>query len=331
MKTLRKNKIIIFSILALLLLIGGSIIIIPKLMGAQDCTSVEKYDFYRDECYFMCDSNEQCDALSQKVNQELNEYFSDTQTKASAAKPISPKASDNGNLYTLKSTGSETKGTVYTVRNGVLQPEPSQDNKRLWNLVNTLIGTQNAQDHIASFEVFDDENNDTAASVWRSDNNASKWHMNLNAAFSGQDKKDLIKTIVHEYGHIVTLSGDQVGAVSGACPRVELDEGCGTGDSYINAYYNKFWKDYDFGADAVGSISEDEAAALYKTEPSSFVSEYASTNISEDIAESFADFVTKSKPADTAIKSQKVRFFYQYPELVTLREQMRAAAAKVIL
>jgi hypothetical protein len=329
-KTPILNKKFVSIMLVLLVMIGGFVTIVPRLTGAQQCTSVEKYDFIRDECYFECDSQRQCDALSQKVDEELSASFSATQTKATTSKPTSPRNSDDGQLYTIQSTGSETNGTVYTVQNSDLQPSPSQNDEKLWNLVVALLGTQNVQKHIVSFEVFNEENNDTAASVWRSDSNASQWHMNINSAFATQDKKDLIRTVVHEYGHIITLSGDQVVGVSGACPRIQLDEGCGNDDSYINAYYNQFWKNYGFEASSVGSISEDDAAELYNMEPKSFVSDYASTNITEDIAESFADFVTKSKPSGTEVMDQKVQFFYQYPSLVSLREQIRVAIAKEI-
>jgi hypothetical protein len=330
-KILVQKKKALLVVVAFTVIASGFVVLLPRLSGAQDCTSVETYDFLRDECYFECDTDTQCEALSKQVDNELSKSLKNAQTKAAQQKSLSPKGRSDTGLYTLSSTGSETKGTVYTVRGGNLVPEPKPADSTIWTLVTSLLGSDNVQRQIISFEVFNDENNDTAAAVWRSENNASQWHMSINAAFASQDKKDLIRTIVHEYGHIVTLSGNQVNSVSGACPRIQLDEGCGNKGSYINDFYEKFWQVYGFEADQVGSISQDDADDLLKSEPGSFVSEYASTNLTEDVAESFADFITKSKPKGNQIKDQKVRFFYEYPALVTLRDQIRVAAAKAVL
>lgn len=51
---------------------------------------------------------------------------------------------------------------------------------------------------------------------------------------------------------------------------------------------------------------------------------YAATNPFEDIAESFTDFILLKKPADASrVESQKILFFYDYPELVELRDRIR--------
>jgi len=56
-----------------------------------------------------------------------------------------------------------------------------------------------------------------------------------------------------------------------------------------------------------------------------FVTEYASTNPGEDIAESFAFFVLRPKPSSSKKKSdQKMLFFFDYPELVKLRSYVRS-------
>lgn len=328
---LKSKKRITYVGAALLLVLGAGLIIGLRINGTQYCTSVERYDVLRDSCYFDCDSDQQCEALSKKVDQELSESFQNSKTKPTASKPKATQQNKSRSLYTLEQTDSETNGDLYTVQPDVsLLPQPNPSHKKIWDLVILLIGKNRIKQHIISFEIFNDGNNDTGASVWRSDN-PMQWHMNLNEAFAGDDQKDLIRTIIHEYGHVVTLSGGQVDTVNGACPNIQLDEGCGGDRSYINAYYKAFWSRYGYSNDQVGSISENDAANLYADNEDSFVSDYASTNITEDIAESFADFVTKSEPSGNEIKDQKVKFFYDYPELVTMREQIRIAAAKVVL
>lgn len=54
-----------------------------------------------------------------------------------------------------------------------------------------------------------------------------------------------------------------------------------------------------------------------------FVTEYASNNATEDLAESFVHFVINEKPTAVGKKYDKIRFFYAYPELVKIRTQLR--------
>lgn len=54
-----------------------------------------------------------------------------------------------------------------------------------------------------------------------------------------------------------------------------------------------------------------------------FVSDYAATNIEEDIAESFRIFVCGEKPTTLSVADKKVLFFYDYPELVKIRNEYR--------
>jgi hypothetical protein len=52
------------------------------------------------------------------------------------------------------------------------------------------------------------------------------------------------------------------------------------------------------------------------------VDDYATTHPTEDIAESFAYFVFSPEPTGDSIKDQKIAFFYEYPELVKLRQSI---------
>lgn len=319
-----------FLILACIFVVLSGFIVI-RYQNQSDCTSVESYDFIRDECYFDCSDDTECNKLTKQRDAELDAAFSQSKSKLAEAKPESGQVlnTTNGALYNRQTTGSETSGAIYTVTPSGLKPAPQKEHKDLWELTNRLIGKDTIKNQLLSFEVFDDNKNDTGASVWRS-NDPYKWHMSINQAYA-DNKRDLIRTIVHEYGHILTLSGNQVETIEGACPRLQLSEGCGRTASYINSFDQRFWKNYGFESSQAGELSEQDAADLYANEPESFVSEYASTNITEDVAESFADFVLKTKPNSNIVKEQKVKFFYSYPELVSLRDNIRAAAAKEIL
>ena len=131
--------------------------------------------------------------------------------------------------------------------------------------------------------------------------------------------------------------------------------GCLKEDSYLNLFFQEFWTDiyreYIYGGEQV--ISTDEFHQKYYDH---FVSWYAATNPAEDFAESFTVFVLWndeeianhkkwckkegwniiSEPGwsywklceniyrDNSIWEEKIRFFYDFPELVEMRDFIRS-------
>ncbi len=292
---------------------------------ANDCTSVESYDIWNDECYFECDTDEECAELSKQVDEELNAEFENSKVAESSSQPAAPNQKFNGKLYGSNDTGSETKGKIYTVQpDGSLQPSPSASHNNLWNLFTKIASKEVVTKKLLSFEVFNNSDNDTAASVWPSSNDGKTWHMNVNEAFAS-DRKDFIHTLVHEYGHILTLSNDQVSQISGACPRFELSEGCAKDNSYIQAFQSKFWAKYGGDIPENDGENAEQVSEFYNKHKSDFVSEYASTNPAEDMAESWANFVLRAPAEGNSTADKKNQFFYDYPELVAKRDKIRLA------
>jgi hypothetical protein len=62
-----------------------------------------------------------------------------------------------------------------------------------------------------------------------------------------------------------------------------------------------------------------------KQSGSDFITDYARNSSTEDIAETFVYFVENDKPTEEGKKYDKVRFLYDYPELVKLRTSLRAS------
>lgn len=120
-------------------------------------------------------------------------------------------------------------------------------------------------------------------------------------------------TFVHEYGHVITLNNTQVDIKKRDPKKFYYTKECFRDNSYIMDFYNKFWK----------SLKIESGASLYFEKPELFVSQYASQNVNEDIAESFMLFVLSNKPTGNSIAEQKIKFFYSYPELVSLRKDLR--------
>ncbi|MDP3176860.1 MAG: hypothetical protein Q8M76_03080 [Spirochaetaceae bacterium] len=129
------------------------------------------------------------------------------------------------------------------------------------------------------------------------------------------------QVIIHELAHIIALNATQMGG--GGTYIVE--EGSLKKGAYLDSFYQKFWKkQYPDWVDT-GEDDPDAAAELYESHPTAFITDYAATSPNEDLAESFASFVTEPKPAGKDEKAQKVLFFYAYPELVAYRDAMRKA------
>ena len=62
----------------------------------------------------------------------------------------------------------------------------------------------------------------------------------------------------------------------------------------------------------------------FKKYPNDFVSRDAASYIDNDIALSFAEFVVRDRQTGSSIAEQKINFFYDYPELCKIRDELRA-------
>lgn len=114
-----------------------------------------------------------------------------------------------------------------------------------------------------------------------------------------------------------------------SCSTYFTGEGCAKADSYFYLFFDSFWRDFYDEWNEIQYIEDDDEyyEALdnfYFEYEDHFVTDYAATNPGEDIAETWAFFVTQSKPDGDTIAEEKMLFFYQFPELVQLREQIIA-------
>ena len=73
------------------------------------------------------------------------------------------------------------------------------------------------------------------------------------------------------------------------------------------------------------SIEKDFTKTFWssKKKTSDFITTYASSNATEDLAETFVYFVTSNRPTQEGLKFDKIRFLYTYKELTKLRDQLR--------
>ena len=223
---------------------------------------------------------------------------------------------------------------------------------KAWGLFTALIPAQ-SRSMVTQFNVFTDGYSNTLAAVDQSSGAPSQWMLEVDIA-DLEDRNALIFTMIHEYAHLLTLNASQVTPdlellnapedielqkeKSAACPNYFTGTGCSHADSYIQFFYTRFWVDINdewAQVDAMQYDSEDDVPyynALYDfylAHQDQFVGDYAVTHPTEDIAESFTHFVFSPRPSGNSIREQKLAFFYEFPELRQLREDILNGACKL--
>jgi hypothetical protein len=213
--------------------------------------------------------------------------------------------------------------------------------QKIWNYFAAIIPAEQ-RSVLSEFVIFSDGKDNDLASVAQSTKDMNKWELDVDI-LDASNPQDLTDTLIHESGHLLSLNPSQVIPSKpvfdnpdsdtiyqkevDACPTYFPGEGCSKPDSYINKFYQRFWprieKEWS-KIDAIDNEDDYDAAleAFYEKYQDQFVSDYAPTDPTEDFAESFADFILKPKPEGNSIANQKVLFFYDFPEFVTLRTQI---------
>ena len=270
---------------------------------------------------------------------------------SSSGNPNSGNISSDSNpntttLVTYQVNGNQISDPAYKKVSKNLKKDQQDiaSQEQAWQFFTLLIPLQNRR-MVSEYEVFTDGPDNVMAAVEQTDDDPAKWIMEIDEE-DLQDKNELAFTLVHEDGHLLTLNSQQVppdikvfndpnndalyNREAAACPTYFTGEGCSKPDSYINQFYDRFWTPIAGEWEKIDRHSNDSDPteyydmlyAFYKKHPDQFVDDYATTDPSEDMAETFAYFVYSPKPAGHAIRDQKILFFYDYPEFVLARDQI---------
>lgn len=259
----------------------------------------------------LCVSLVSCD--KQNTDDEIPNDQAD-QTRNSG---LVARYSVSGDNLSLISSGPAAKGFYNQTRQN-----------EFWNFFTNLIPAD-ARQVMKELELFADPEDGTAAYVAPiNQNDLSVWEMGHNLDFVWDRNNKFVPgesayTSIHEIAHLITLDNKQVRAGNGGCNSFHTGEGCSTSASYINQFYNQFWRDIYAENQRIDQNDFDGFFAFYRKYQSRFVSEYAATNPGEDIAESFANYVMGDVPSGNSIAAQKIRFFDQFPELVNLKQRIK--------
>lgn len=238
----------------------------------------------------------------------------------STARPTSEDVQGSG--ITTEDDDDFGSVEVYSVVDGQLEPAASGLTQKVWDTFVRVVTPDFAAEVMSQYRVGDAPDSDTLAYVYQ-DDDPDRWILAANLATS-EDQQSLIATLVHEYAHILTLSAPQMDLEEASCATIELSEGCARNDSYLLAFEEQFWAAYGDTSPAADNDDADVAYDFYLAHEEDFVSDYAATNVVEDIAESFMTFVIEDRPTADTVTAAKIGFFWNYPELEAIRERIRA-------
>ncbi len=278
---------------------------------------------------------------------ETNAIMDDATSGSSGSATNFPNV-DTGNsdtilLTTYSVNGDQISDPVYekVQKNLKSYQKDTALHEQAWQLFTNLIPADQRK-IVQEYQVITDGPDNILAAVEQTSSDPNGWVLEVDVA-DMKDTKNLTFTLIHEFGHLLTLNKSQVppdiavfndpnndnlyNKEVNACSTYFPGEGCSLPKSYINTFYNDYWTNIYDEWQKIDNIESDtkrqnKLDAFYRKYKDQFVDDYAVTNPSEDIAETWAFFVLNPKPDGNSIADQKISFFYNYPELVQLRQQI---------
>jgi hypothetical protein len=282
-----------------------------------------------------CNDDSCLDACLERINQEL------------ASSPLAAVGGDytassaRFNLVTYDVSGDKLgkPDILWVPAVYKAYQEDLSSHLRVWDYFTAIFPAEQRK-WITKYTIFTDGESNILAWVRENDQtDNSRWELGVDILDS-TNPVYLTTTLTHEMAHLLTLNSEQMIQKDNyvyspyqnkaVCPQFMSSEGCSTRQSYINQFYQKYWLlIYDDWLETVYNVdssNEEESINALRNfaskYPDDFAALYAATSIKEDMAVSFEYFVLKPKATGTGISAKKMRFFYDFPELVTLRQQM---------
>lgn len=204
----------------------------------------------------------------------------------------------------------------------------------LWKIFLDSTDNDVIQKYLKYFAIYDDLDSNILGYVENS-SSSKYWLLAINIADlevnTRKGKDQVFKLMVHEFAHILSFNEDQIENIpERQCTTFYIHESCPRSDSYYQKFVEEFWDENDrkFSKSLLRKeLNQDEVQEkifeFYDLNADEFVSEYAATSEAEDFAESFSVFILNQPKISSKIKDKKPLFFYNFPELVELREDVR--------
>lgn len=297
--------------------------------SAAECYDDEIYDAEAGVCYLACVDDGTCEegdffGLIGEVFGDIGSIvFSDGEGEALIVYDVNGDSLGDAELF-----------EAVTDQDFEIQEDEAL-HEDVWQTFVTLIPTDD-REYLSQYGVFTDGEGETMAYVEPDPEDPTQWRMVIDV-LDTENQRDFIYTLLHEYAHILTLNDGQVPfdedvyfsddesiyeEAAEACATFFTGEGCALPDSYMNAFFQRFWTEIYEQNQAIDPENYDGLYDFYLDYENQFVSDYAATNPGEDIAESWTAFILQQKPTGNSIADQKILFFYDYPELVEMRNEI---------
>lgn len=205
--------------------------------------------------------------------------------------------------------------TMYLVRDGQLYAIGSEEafknaDVHLFELFKGIVGDEAVDAHVREWRVFENRSNDLGAFV-ELIAGTEDWIVGVNReSFDIDDPlavKSFANLFVHEYAHILLFEEPTVS------------------DKFEATFWTAADQRHEVAVEAASSKNSFSILRRYFEENESrFVSDYATMNPDEDMAETFVSFVRESKPTGNTLRDKKILFFYGYKDFVSLRAELRS-------
>lgn len=275
------------------------------------------------------------DSLTQQDRDELsilfNKYSEETEDYKIYEKPISDiliKYDLNGKEVLDQLGSYNYKYAIFSINNGEIKLDNnykaniksiSKEKEAFYRGVIEKvfeIAPPSIRDRINTVE-FSTDGLDRSLAYVLQNSNYTKFRLSIDEKDAldedGNFTREGLETLIHEFAHIITLNETQV-----VIEEIDKDDADFSKSykpsSYTYSFYEHFWKDI------YSDYKELNNMVFYKIYKTQFVSDYAATNIDEDIAESFRIYVFDIETKENTIQSEKVQFFKNYEELVNMKK-----------
>ncbi|RKD94054.1 hypothetical protein [Marinifilum flexuosum] len=249
-------------------------------------------------------------------------------------------------ITTLLSISQFTYGQnqvgVWNVKNGNIESNKSENDQlglQYWETIHSILPNDLLNKYVLSLRLFSDGKSEDMGGMNQLDETVEFWQIDLDTADMNIFTRDSIQildythTLIHEFGHLLTLNTSQIELTDDETEDPDrgylTTEGYAIKGSYLNLFVEEFWKpkllqEWDrINKKRNKKKLVDRLYDFYLDHAEEFVTDYAAESPEEDIAESWTFFVLSDKPLKSGGKYEKIKFFYQFPDLVKYRTHIR--------
>ena len=196
--------------------------------------------------------------------------------------------------------------------------------KQAWKELRKIIPDSMLK-NFKEFDISTDGKYGVLAFVQNIDEKGKTWKISIDPA-DMENKIEFANTVIHEYGHYLSLNNTQATYID---EKTDEDSVIDDFDlyrepsmvtkknSYLNQFYNKYWKDFASDRDINAS-----SQLFYFRHSNQFIDTYASTSCAEDFAECFSFYVLPSGEKLTKEQQEKLDFFDQFKEMKEAKTQI---------